>query len=227
MQLRTIKDLPEGPNADSLNRVTTTSSERESTPAPPNADDPGPHGITDIGVSEVCVTRKITPVSSETICVSEAAAEALNVDISVMKTYRENIAKRKAVKLTDSIPHDLAMVSDDFKASCKKQKRLVALDVENETSDQDCNSSGKSRQMDVDLHRKVEQMPTKNSGSASYDEGDDMVRVGQEGSMEVLELKHFSNSRGEQIEGVSRSSEWKPMEKELYMKGLEIFGRNR
>lgn len=232
LQLRTVKDLSEGLNADSVNRMKITSSGRESTPAPPNAEEPRPHGFTNIADSEVCVPRKTIPVASKTICGSEVAAGALNVDISVIETHHENVAKRKAAKHTDTMLHDLALVSDDFNGSCKKQKRIAALDVETETSEdihiQDCNTSEKSRLLDVGLHRKVELlMPAKDYGSASYDEAEDKVRDGQEGDMEVLELKHFSDSIGGQIEGVSRSSGWKPMEKELYVKGLEIFGRNR
>jgi hypothetical protein len=29
------------------------------------------------------------------------------------------------------------------------------------------------------------------------------------------------------VEGVLKKSEWKPIEKELYLKGVEIFGKNR
>ncbi|XP_015891733.2 histone-lysine N-methyltransferase EZA1 isoform X3 [Ziziphus jujuba] len=194
LRLITGKNLPEDPNADSVHKMKTRSSERESTPASPNAEEHTAH------------------------------------DVPAMKIDHENLAKRKAMKQTDTEPHDLVMVSDDFNASCKKQKRLAALDAEsgstNEIQVQDCNFSAKSSHLDVGLHKKIElQIPTNNSGSASYDESGDIVRDEQEDDMEVLELKQFSESTG-QIERVSSSSEWKLMEKELYMKGLEIFGRN-
>lgn len=32
---------------------------------------------------------------------------------------------------------------------------------------------------------------------------------------------------GSQAKGVVSSNEWKPLEKDLYLKGIEIFGRNR
>jgi histone-lysine N-methyltransferase EZH2 len=36
-----------------------------------------------------------------------------------------------------------------------------------------------------------------------------------------------SSSVERQVEGVLKKSEWKPIEKELYLKGVEIFGKNR
>ncbi|KAM1169700.1 hypothetical protein ACFX19_031979 [Malus domestica] len=43
---------------------------------------------------------------------------------------------------------------------------------------------------------------------------------------EVPELRQTSNSTRGQVEGMCSNSEWKPVEKDLYMKGLQIFGRN-
>ncbi|KAB2605088.1 histone-lysine N-methyltransferase EZA1-like [Pyrus ussuriensis x Pyrus communis] len=43
---------------------------------------------------------------------------------------------------------------------------------------------------------------------------------------EVPELRQTSKSTCEQVEGIYGNSEWKPVEKDLYMKGLQIFGRN-
>lgn len=230
MQLKTGKNLLEGPNADSVHKMKTRSSERESTPASPNAEEHTAHGTTDISNIEACIPQKTLPVASETISSSKAAVGDLNVDIPAMKIDHENLAKRKAMKHTETEPHDLAMVSDDFNASCKKQKRLAALDVEIGSNDeihiQECNSSAKGSHLDVGLNKENElQIPT-NTGSTSYDELGDIVRNEQEDNMEILELKQFSKSIG-QIERASSSSEWKLMEKELYLKGLEIFGRNR
>jgi len=41
------------------------------------------------------------------------------------------------------------------------------------------------------------------------------------------ELKNSLNSMEEQGDGILGFSDWKPLEKELYLKGVEMFGRNR
>lgn len=42
----------------------------------------------------------------------------------------------------------------------------------------------------------------------------------------VTELKNSLNSMEEQVDGILGFSDWKPLEKELYLKGVEMFGRN-
>jgi hypothetical protein len=41
------------------------------------------------------------------------------------------------------------------------------------------------------------------------------------------ELKNSLNSMEERVDGILGFSDWKPLEKELYLKGVEMFGRNR
>lgn len=55
-------------------------------------------------------------------------------------------------------------------------------------------------------------------GSAVQDKGEDITE---------LPLKQACNSIGNSVKASHRWSNWKPFEKDLYMKGLEIFGRNR
>jgi len=45
--------------------------------------------------------------------------------------------------------------------------------------------------------------------------------------MDETELKHLSDSMEGQIEGKSSVSNWKLLEKDLCLKGIEMFGRNR
>jgi hypothetical protein len=45
--------------------------------------------------------------------------------------------------------------------------------------------------------------------------------------MDETELNQMSNSMEGQIEEDSSVSDWKPLEIELYLKGIEMFGRNR
>ncbi|KAI3679096.1 hypothetical protein L6452_38404 [Arctium lappa] len=72
---------------------------------------------------------------------------------------------------------------------------------------------------------------SKTSGESSYISADqDQIKDnGKEGTKETAEvpvLNHASNLAGIQAEGSPTICRWKPLEKDLYLKGLEMFGRN-
>ncbi|XP_024019355.1 histone-lysine N-methyltransferase EZA1 isoform X2 [Morus notabilis] len=215
LALTSVKNLQD-PNTDNVLRLASSS-----------AGEPGGDGSKDITSDESCVPQTTIGVKLDTIYNFEVAADALNEDESVI--YHESIGKRKVMKHSDAPPQDLEKISNEAQGSSKKLKRLAALDVETGVSEhvkvKDLNFNVNTIHEDVSSHSENElQIITKNSGRASADEPVDNVAKEPEGIMEVLELKQSFDSKG-QVE-LSSNSEWKQMEKELYMKGLEIFGRN-
>ncbi|PON61716.1 Histone-lysine N-methyltransferase, EZ [Parasponia andersonii] len=186
-------------------------------------------GTTDVTSDERFVSQNTVPDNSDAICSSEVATGAANADVPVMTICHESMGKRKIMNLTDTLPQDLAKASDDDQVSSKKQRRLDVFDVETGTTEdipvQDRQFSSKSRHPD-ETHSKTElQRITKDSENASGNEAEENVG-NEQGVIEVLELTQSFNSKEGQVVGMSRNSGWKQMEKELYVKGLEIFGRN-
>ncbi|CAL8179105.1 unnamed protein product [Prunus armeniaca] len=247
LRLRVVENVPDDPDIGALHRMNTIISERESAPASSfNAEKPSSHGSTDIINNERCIPGKAVSVTSEAICSSDVIAGGLELDTHIMRIHNENSGKRKVVKHKDKVTNDVTIVPDDFQGFSKKQKRLDALDLVTATSEpitvQDHISISKARDADVGLPNEIELQMTKKGllnesaghtskelvcyGSASYDEYRDNDRDVKQDVTEVPELRQPSNSTQAQVKTVCSSSEWKPVEKELYMKGLEIFGRN-
>ena len=119
-------------------------------------------------------------------------------------------------------------------SASKKRKTVLALDVAIKSSEaipsQDQTPSAKSRNHHVgtpnENEAKITAKNTQNESgeqgleifacpaSASSDKTADKISDGAKDVTEVPELRWSS-------------SEWKPIERELYLKGVEIFGRNR
>lgn len=243
LQLNVVENLLGGPDIDALCRTNIIKSGRESAPASSfNAEQPSSCGSTDILHDERYIPGKAVPFTSEASHSSEVIAGALGLDTDMMTTHNESTGKRKVVKYTDKVAHDRTIVPDDFQGSSKKQKSLDALHLVSGTSVpvlvQDHITDSERRNPDADLLNKNELEMTNNEsaghtsrelvcfGSSSCDESMDNVK--DEPKDVTAVLKQPSKSTGGQVKGLcSSSSEWKAVEKELYMKGLEIFGRNR
>ena len=234
MLLRVVKDLLEVSTINALQRFKgTTSDDRVGTPVSCNAGEPGAHDSRNIIQDESCISGKVIPVASEAVCSSEAAA--LISDTSVTAIDNQSMGKRKVMKHTDIVLHNSTLLSDDFQGSSKKQKKLSALDVEIISSEVtpalDRTSSGNSESQTTPKYSLKE--PSEHTSreivcsvSASCDRSEENIRDEPKDTSEVPELKHSSNPivrRAEELCG----SEWKPIEKELYSKGIEMFGRNR
>lgn len=234
LQFRATKDLPEGSAINALQRTeSTTSEERVGTPVSSNAEELGARDSTNIIQDERSISEKIMPVSAEAVCSSEVAA--LISDTSVTAIDNQSMGKRKVMKHTDTALHDSTLVSDDFQGSSKKQKKLSALDVVIVTSEVtpalDHTSSDKSESQTAPNNSLKEPGEhTLNefvtSGSASFDRSEEIVRDEPKDTRKVPQLEHSSYSVGRSADGLG-SAEWKPIEKELYLKGVEMFGRNR
>lgn len=208
----------------------TTSDDRVRTPVSYNAGEPGAHDSMNIIQDERCISGKIISVGSEAVCSSEASA--LISDMSVSAIDNQSMGKRKVMKHTDIALHNSTLLSDDFQGSSKKQKKLSALDVEIVSSEVtpalDRTLSDNSESQTTPKYSPKEPSEHRefvSSVSSSHDRSEENIRDEPKDTREVPELKHSSNPivrRAEELCG----SEWKPIEKELYLKGIEMFGRN-
>ncbi|GKV40499.1 hypothetical protein SLEP1_g48139 [Rubroshorea leprosula] len=146
----------------------------------------------------------------------------------------ESLGKRKYLPDMNTGGNESVHGSDDLQEpASKKQKTILALGVASMSNEAignlDCPSSARSPQLDVGAPNDNDaQTKSKNnqkdsaestphnftlSGNTICDEADDNVRDGNKDIVEVPELKQSS-------------TDWKPIERELYLKGVEIFGRN-
>ncbi|CAK7348431.1 unnamed protein product [Dovyalis caffra] len=223
LRLRVVKDLPEGSVNSPLHRTkTATSAEETKTAVASDAE--GPSGV-DLMIDERCISEKEINVVSEAICNMEPAPGALNLDTSAMVIHnQEYMRKRKASQCTGIASDDSPKSPDDIQDFSRKQKRLLHLGVAAEgLSSPDCGSTAK-KATDIEL-----QTTTEKTISDSFDivcsGTEENTGEGEKDVFEVPEPKQLSSVE-RQVEGVLRKSEWKPIEKELYLKGVEIFGKN-
>ncbi|KAK9281807.1 hypothetical protein L1049_004713 [Liquidambar formosana] len=248
LRLRSVKNLPEG-SAMSPSRIMdgTNLQEKDRTPVSANCEDQGGDDSTDIAPDERCITEKIRLLTSESACHSEVSARVSNLDASIMAVpHDESLGKRKVLKDTTMMLQDSILVSDDIEGSLsKKQKKLSVLDIVPLTGKDiavlDRMSSAKSRPLDIGNPNKNElQMSTPHALNETIEHGSNKFidpgsvfcdEIGNNGGdeaktvTEMPEEKCSSKFLRGQV-GVLTGSEWKPFEKELYLKGVEIFGRN-
>ncbi|XP_022770813.1 histone-lysine N-methyltransferase EZA1-like isoform X2 [Durio zibethinus] len=239
LQLRALQDVPEGSVSNALHGVkTTTLEEKEDQAASSDAKEPKTNVAADLMQYERGISEEARPVTSEGICSSEGAGEAQNLEISSMPIDNcESSGKRKASQERNRQLDDSEHCSDGSQDSgSKKQKTVLALGVAIKSSEaipsQDQSSrakSNKSRNHHVGtLNENEAQITAKNTqnesseqgletfacpASASGDKTEDNISEGAKDVTAVPELKWSS-------------SEWKPIERELYLKGVEIFGKN-
>jgi len=65
------------------------------------------------------------------------------------------------------------------------------------------------------------------SGSSGHGECDKRVVDGQKDLINGIKLNQISISREVQANGMSSDSYWRPLEMDLYLKGVKMFGKNR
>eukprot|EP00258_Populus_trichocarpa_P024505 XP_024440524.1 histone-lysine N-methyltransferase EZA1 isoform X1 [Populus trichocarpa] len=222
--LRVLKDLPEGSVNSPLHRTeTATSAEEKKTAAASDAEEPS---SVDLMIDERHISEKEINVISEAVGNLEPASGALNLDISAMVIHnQEYMRKRKVSQCTDIASDDSSKFPEDTQDFSKKQKRLLHLDVAAEDiSSPDCGSTAKKATDQIEF-----QMTTKKTTNVSFEIAssgtEENIGDGSKDVFEVPEPKR-SSSVERQVEGVLKKSEWKPIEKELYLKGVEIFGKN-
>lgn len=126
-------------------------------------------------------------------------------------TGKHKVSKEEPKHVTD----------DQQESSLKKQKRLsipdtVSMTIEDTQVSND-NSNDKTIKVNVTIPDQDElQMATNDEATSSG------VPVTSSPCVSANMTKNRTKFKGPEI-----NSEWKPLEKELYMKGIEIFGRNR
>lgn len=196
LRLKVVKDLPEGSAVKSLRKIGSKNSDEEE-------------------------RSPISPSADDT-------------DDDVM---HYGIGKHKVPKRAIEVLENITVVSDDNQVSCKKQKMLsthnaVTLACDgNPTADSGSSEEGRDIEIGVPNNKEL-LMATiaEDKPSCSLrQESEDHARYEAKGIChiaEVPDLKEASNSTKGQVKGVLINSEWKPLEKELYLKGIEIFGRN-
>ncbi|XP_031260080.1 histone-lysine N-methyltransferase EZA1-like [Pistacia vera] len=234
LQLRTVQDVLEGSTIDVSDRMKDT---KEGTAVLPDAEEPGTDNDTDLILDGRSNSEKVSSVTSEAVHSSVVAIRALTTDTYAM----QSLGKRKALQPTNVVLNELIQVSDDLQnSSSKKQKKLLPLDVITASSDaiasMDADSGchiGASSEGDLQMITKDSQSESiecvsekfASSSNALHDKIELNIRGEAKDVKNEPELKQAS-SKVEVSEGVFSSSEWKPIEKELYLKGVEIFGRN-
>ncbi|KAJ9547743.1 hypothetical protein OSB04_020286 [Centaurea solstitialis] len=139
--------------------------------------------------------------------------------------------KRKVSKQSTVILEEPKHVADDRQeSSLKKQKRLSISDTVSITIEDAQVSNDKIMEVDVTTPNQDELQMIPNDEAVSSDVPNSSRGVSADVIVDSITgvhlLNHASNPVGKQIGGSPINSEWKPLEKELYMKGLEIFGRN-
>lgn len=210
LQVNMVKNLPQVPNT---NNVPKSASSR--------AVESGAKNIADgVSAEEKSAPQTIIPAKLESTNNPVVPAEALDMDVPFIRIADESTGKRKILHDLDAIPpKDQAQISGDAHVSSKKQKRLVDLDIE---------TGAKILEADVDLHGIGGQCTiAKNTVASSGSGREENVGKEPEVVLEVCESKLSLDSKKRRDSVVSKIFEWKQMEKELYMKGLEIFGKNR
>ncbi|XP_010259294.1 PREDICTED: histone-lysine N-methyltransferase EZ3 isoform X2 [Nelumbo nucifera] len=198
--------------------------------------------ITDIRTDERCKDGKgIANVSSQDDNTPEVSFGALDNDTSILGvSSHENLGKRS--RHGNTAPEESTQDSSNFQSSSvKKQKKISSsntTDVPNSdfslsanivhplTGAPDENQTQTST--DCGLNESFEHT-WKNitlPSSVAYDENKENIEHETNNAVEGPLTKQFPSSRAIHEDGTLNGSEWKPIEKELYLKGIEIFGKN-
>lgn len=200
-------------------------------------------GYADITDNERCSNgKRAADVSSQPADNSEVSVGVLNNDASVLAVpFHENIGKRKVLKPGNMTLGNSAPGSDDFQGSAvKKQKKISSSDGVSVSSEGPPDSdlvSGTNimhpdSSHDNELQKNTEHVLNESiqhtcPDSVACDENNEAIENEVNDFIDTPVMKQSSNSRKGQVDGALSSCEWKPIEKELYLKGIEIFGKNR
>ncbi|KAI4349742.1 hypothetical protein L6164_010302 [Bauhinia variegata] len=226
LQLKAVKNLLEDSTSrSSQDKKTTTIGEGGRTLETSGMVGPSNQSSTTILEEERCNTVKTKTFATEVDC-----GESLNLNLPLS----ESLGKRKVTNHSNTATCDSTLVPGDSQSSCKRQKKISDTDVVTVISDADMDlNSGNSDKNNctvtiASLNDSVECNSNRLifSGSTFHGEHDRSVHVGPQDITDETVLKQSSNPMEGQVEGKQSLSDWKPLEKELYSKGLEMFGRN-
>ncbi|TXG63294.1 hypothetical protein EZV62_010288 [Acer yangbiense] len=228
LQLRADRVVLRGSAINASRRMRNV---KEGTAMPHEAEGLGRDIGTDLVRDKRCNSGKVPPITSKAVYVSEASTGASNtVTSSVQSLRKRKVLQQSNMALNDSILPD----------SSKKKKKLLPLDVISAFIGDIRSPGAKSRHLVGTSNEPDTQRTTKDSqsesiecmsekfvgsGSVRSDKFEHNIRDRSKDVKKKPELNQRS-SRETLLDGVLSSSEWKPIEKELYLKGVEIFGRN-
>ncbi|CAI0469768.1 unnamed protein product [Linum tenue] len=205
---------------------------------------------TEVVESQRSMYDKGVVVPSETACDSDPECQTRHADASDIVTGIDHTKKRKALHQTGARAAGSTLVpSDVHDSSCKKQKGLVAADIVSE-SEAGVPSLGHDSSTKSATDRTADNPDCGSAECTSID----IVHIDREKDDEAVRLEvtdvlgrnqpfspvnctgaeidaagvkhHQVNDAPESSQSVSKSSEWRALEKELYLKGVEIFGKN-
>lgn len=140
----------------------------------------------------------------------------------------QNLEKRKVTNQPDS------RLPPDSPNSSKKLKRVsddVVTVISNNSKNLNLGACDENKHINTSaiLGKPVEHASNKLivPSSTCHNESDKGAVNGSKVVTNETELKNPLNSMEEQADEMLGFSDWKPLEKELYLKGVEMFGRNR
>ncbi|KAE8671261.1 histone-lysine N-methyltransferase EZA1-like isoform X7 [Hibiscus syriacus] len=224
LRLRAVKDVTEGSGVKALHGVKTATLEEKDQAVSSDAKEQKIIGDADLMQDDRGEER---PVGLEGINDSECADEAQTLVISsIPMDNHESSGKRKASQEPLDDPLHCSDGSQDF--ASKKQKTLLILDVATKSSEavpsHASAESSKSRNEDVGtLNENEAQITDKNNKNEFGERGLETFTCPASAS----KTKDKIRNGGKDVTDLKwSSSEWKPIERELYLKGVEIFGRN-
>ena len=208
-QLKVVKSFSKDSTPGSLrDKKTTIVEETDGILAPSNAEEPG------------CQSTKL-PTRID-----------CHGYINLNDPDSENLSKRKVTNQSDTAQCD-SRSPPDSQNSCKKLKRIsdVVTVITDNSKSLHLGACDKHKHINncAVLDKSVEHTSNKLivPSSTCHSEHDKGVVDGPKAVTDETELKNSLNSLEEQVDGILGFSDWKPLEKELYLKGVEMFGRNR
>ncbi|WVY98208.1 hypothetical protein V8G54_030359 [Vigna mungo] len=211
LQLNEVKGVSEDATSGSdQNKRTTTMEETDGILAPSTIEEPG--------------NQSTSPFPTEVDC---HRSLNLNVPISV------SVEKRKVINVSDTALCDSTPPPDGSQNSNKKLK-TISDDVITVNSDSSNNLLGACDESKhtitcAILDKSVKHNSNKlidSSSTCDTDEQDKNIGDGPKDPTNKTEFKKLSSSMEGKVDGMPGLSDWKPLEKELYLKGVEMFGRN-
>ncbi|KAI4301507.1 hypothetical protein L6164_034781 [Bauhinia variegata] len=226
LQLKVVNNLLQDSVSRSLqDKKTTVMEEGVMTLVSSGTEGPGNQSTPTILEEEKCMSVKTTTFATEVDC-----SESLNLNVPVSESPR----KRKMTSYSNTAPCDSTLILDDSQSPCKKKKKISDTDVVTVISDDDMdlNDGGCDKNKRIIANASLNDSDGHTSNkliffdSTCHGEHDRSVCNGPKYMTDKTELKQSSNPVEGQIEGKRSLLDWKPLEKELYAKGLEMFGRN-
>ncbi|KAK8554660.1 hypothetical protein V6N13_093635 [Hibiscus sabdariffa] len=226
LRLRAVKDVAEGSGVKELHGVKTATLEEKDLVVSSDAKEQKTIADADLMQDDIGEER---PVGLEGINDSEGAGETqTSVMSSIPMDNHESSGKRKASQ--EPLDDPLHCSDGSLDSASKKQKTLLALDVVTKSSEAIPShvsvESSKSGDDNVGTHTENEAQITAKNNKNEYGERG-LVTFTCPASASKTKDKIKNGAKDvTKVPDLKSSSEWKPIEKELYLKGVEIFGRN-